>query len=142
MLLLKSADAIPEGLEDYTDGWMADVKMVIGGDGAYADETYRTCWGGEYDVDGHFCYGYVAGEDFQLLHHVLSYRPAQDEEAESLQRGGDRPADCRRGDTRPECQSERPAGCEPEDNREECNEDRMEFGESEGTKYRPKNCPR
>ena len=64
---------IPEGYEDYCDGYIAEIYNEIP-DGVLALGFEGTCWWSEQDLRGRFCTTVVADdEDFKMLSHDVSY---------------------------------------------------------------------
>jgi hypothetical protein len=130
-LLLTGNNEIPEGLEDFTDGYAAAVTMDFA-EAALGGERYKSCWSMEDDTEGHFCYKYKAGElEGSLRTHAVEYKSKmpkdEEDEAEMLQR------DDKDGKGDKEC----PEG-------EECKKNKKKGGNrmsnNEGAVYEPELC--
>ena len=72
-LSLSGGKQIPSGLGDYTDGYCAEINMIIGSNGVYAESMEGTCFGATQDKQGVFCYGVLSGADYELVGQSATY---------------------------------------------------------------------
>jgi hypothetical protein len=79
-LTISGENAVPAGLEDYTDGYMAAYTMDMGEMGVYYEEFTATCFGVEEDATGYFCLGVLGGDDDgKLAQHGAGYWTASED---------------------------------------------------------------
>ena len=72
-LAIWGGSVVPMGLEDYTDGYMMGLEMILS-EGIDFEDKAGNCFALENDTFGEFCYFVQAGaDDYLLEYHSVSY---------------------------------------------------------------------